>query len=55
MQFNCYKRNYHSSVCVNKCQFRKECDLQYCKDVKLKSRWYTDDEIETMKKKFKFV
>lgn len=49
MQSNCYKRNYHSSVCVDKCKFRRECDVYAAKEHRLKYARYSDDEISEIK------
>lgn len=36
MQVDCYKRNWHSSVCSPLCKFRHECTRAYEKEVKRK-------------------
>lgn len=35
MQVKCYLRNWHSPVCIPKCQFYNECSMHY-QTVKLK-------------------
>lgn len=32
MQVDCYKRNWHSSVCSAKCPFRGECYREWNKE-----------------------
>lgn len=32
MQVDCYKRNFGTEVCIEKCQFFDECDRHYSKD-----------------------
>lgn len=33
MQVDCYKRNYNTEVCSDKCSFRVECDRCYKREM----------------------